>query len=1289
MAEPRPISSFLSQRPTSKFVPERPMSGFTEDVEFVTDEESIPATLVKSVARDIRFIPKAMAGALRIFGVDEPWEEIKRTEKFVTPRATGIQKKAGDILGTAAQTGTVFATSAALARGKINIDPLTIQSVGAGTIETARLLDEGEPLDRAIFDGVVTGLLARITEGPGYEQLKKLASGTKFLKSLIGKGGKKQVTKQAVKLIESNVKTFFKAIGYDVFGEVTENTVKSGLVDPLILDREFPSPKKLVDEATDTATTAAGASLIMALFSVGIGKVGDIDISKPRLTKPKVLKPTFSDLARIARATEVRGPESKAPNIKTIPQQEALEPITPQEMEVRSTARIVEEVRDIVPYEETNPLMSAQREIAKTEYAELNRQEVPKVARNDLDNVIRTSQEARSMPAPDEVITPSDEAFLNDPVTKDVVESTERVLAQQKITADKVRKLFNKNILDRQATVKGELDKLGKVDPEAIKAKENLVLRAGASALTDYEFAKIGKDISGSFSKLDYTYFNTLLQAKRGIEIARNKGPQFKFQKGRTKADFETNIKKIPPDRLANLMPKAKKYWAKMDNILQDLVDEGIQTQEEKDRISAKGEFYTPRQVLDYLDGPQRSYLQQGKKISIPDSGIQKLSEEGSLRMIESDAMFLMKQAIARKNARIFNNRANVPMYQFAIQNPNNGVIEEVKITGETKEGKPIFESPKAGFQDFSVMIEGQQKKFRLPNELASEWVTTDPVINKTVGSILHLLSGNFILKPMATGLNVGFAFAQTFKDSSHIWLTTEEYSPVAPVAMLQMGVDLVETFKDVIQRKGLWEEALENGMGLLTLTQEGRPRGKLTESLRTAYDTLGWLSTTTEMWTRLALYNRSLKNGKSPRQAAFIARNYIDFHQGGNFTKAIDNALAYTNASVQGTRGIGRAFKTNPKVALAKTAQLIALGGMFYWLWNSDDENKEFYRDVKQHDLDNNLIVPLPFRFKDAKGVRRKPYVKIPLDQGQRLFTSIGRNLWSRMTDGTWDDDDLTRNAVNAFPVLPTEAMSPTVEAVLGYAANKDFWRKRDIWNGPDVRADFEKTPYTPEIFVDIGKMTGTSPERLRYATRQIFTSGNVWTALGGYALKTMLDQFDDDGKDEVGKTLWEQLERSPISKRFIGTTNPHYRQQKEAKELQQAENTRKAELKEQYDSAKRQVRLGKANPQDFARFLFAQNPIDQQMLINRDKNITKLEELNVPNPSFWMGLSGLSPEVKANVIYNEWISSTEEVRKEIERAATELSNKKLFGLSSQRVVNKLNSLIIKHNKHLKETEQ
>jgi hypothetical protein len=913
----------------------------------------------------------------------------------------------------------------------------------------------------------------------------------------------------------------------------------------------------------------------------------------------------------------------------------------------------------------------AHREASMQEYPELAKQQEKLTPRDDPLRLKKPTE----FVVP-EKIEPSAEAWENDKVTKSMVRATEQSAAKRKVTGKKIGAAITTQIFDRQGNVKRAL--LNTKDPDAVRAKIRLENRAGSTAWSEHEMQKAFDATTRSLNNQETRMFNAVIQDMRSLEIASFK-PGFTFQEGLKADEFATNIKKMPDDTLAKLKPLAEKYWGTLDNKLQELVDAGIVTQESKERLKTTGEFYTPRQVLDYVDGKDNILLQGGKKITVPDSGIKRLSDEGSLRLVENDATELLHQVITRTNSRIFNNRANQALYDFTINNPDNGITQVAEVVGATKDGKPKFKKAPLGFQSFKVMVEGKHQEFHMADELASEWTTGDSQTNQVTAQALNILSGSFILKPLATGINPGFAIGNLPRDLAHSWLVSGTWSPIIPVAAYQMQQDYKETMDDAFNQKGLYIDYLKNGGGMNFLTHQGQ-KNDLKGVLGAMQEKAGFLGEFTEIWTRLAVMNRAIKNGKSKEEATNIARNTLDFYQGGEFTKLLDKGSPYLNAGVQGFKTIAQSARRNPAVFTAQIAQIgvmaAAIGGLWRYMY------KEFEKDVPLRDKTSNWLIPTPIIFKDKEGNRRMVYTKIAKDQGQRVFASFFDNLYKASMGEPFDWEEIKSAGKDFLSVTPEDVLPPTFDAYLGYKHNINFWTDERIWKGAEVSPEMEFTRFTPEIYKTIGASVGASPARLDYAMKQVFTNGNIWTSMAGYPLKKVFEEVDEETADKVGSDLWIKLSRTPILKRFIGVTNPVNRQRNEAKEAEIRENTRKLVLKRTFDELKGAIKRNEEPVSKMTEMLGSLQEDDLKLILNRERKHLKLEQANLNDPAYWLRLQGIPARAKAKVVFQEIMTTSPERKALLLEDFAKISESKILGLSSPTVRAELNKLIVKERR-------
>ncbi|MCP4646427.1 MAG: hypothetical protein GY852_01660, partial [bacterium] len=267
----------------------------------------------------------------------------------------------------------------------------------------------------------------------------------------------------------------------------------------------------------------------------------------------------------------------------------------------------------------------------------------------------------------------------------------------------------------------------------------------------------------------------------------------------------------------------------------------------------------------------------------------------------------------------------------------------------------------------------------------------------------------------------------------------------ILPVAWAQQAQDIARVAGDVIKRKGRVTDYIKEGGGMEFLSQQGQlqrkpwePQTAMGESIQQMGKFLGWAGETSELWIRIALRERAMRNGKSSTEATHVARNYMDFAQGGTWTKAADSAIPYLNAGIVGTRGIFRAFKDDPKIAAFKAAQVMSLGfGLAYW---NQMMNPEANEEISDREKSGKFNITTPWTWKDRDGNKRHVYFTIAKDHGQRAFATIGEEMANMALGKEANFERLKMSATDLIPVELHSFFPPTVSALLGYAYKKAF---------------------------------------------------------------------------------------------------------------------------------------------------------------------------------------------------------------------------------------------------------
>lgn len=889
--------------------------------------------------------------------------------------------------------------------------------------------------------------------------------------------------------------------------------------------------------------------------------------------------------------------------------------------------------------------------------------------------------------------TPADNA---DKVMKMHLETDRALHDLTKFQAKRLLRTLKRGLVDVSGNIKPELMKYGQQGKAAVI---NHDLIAGSNSWAEVLHQEATEKIYGKgewnreISSDEYKILNYLIQSRRTVAIDSYKEgvkhprrltgehhEDFLDYENFREAYRRNTGKEISEGVFNELKERAQKYFDVMNEQLTQLFQNGLINEPSYEALLQIG-VYEPRRFIQHID-PEDSYtFGGGRTISVRNSGIKKL-RTGSFEVMENDSSKLLYQVIARTQGRIARNKANLSLWDLATNVPDNGLVRKARIYGVTEAGAPRFEKPPAGYEAIDLMVEGKKRRIFMPNEWAKEWVMRDPSIDDQVANVIGWISGAKILRPMATGMFAPeFAITNLARDAAHLWLVTDAFSRWLPVAGLQYGKALKAVWKDALYRQGLWREYMKEGGGVSFLSTQGKigtsTSGKFLEGLD-YYGT--YLGNFSEVLNRLAIMQQEIWNGKSPREAAWVARNYIDFYQGGRWIKMADAGIPYLSAGIQGTRGIFRSMQNDPKSFTIKLGQLFALAIGLYLA--NRFINPECEQAISDSDKVRYWNITTPLKFTDKEGNTRHLYFVIAKDQGQRFFAQIAEQMTKAMTGDSVDPDMIEMAFRDFWPVMaPQDLLPPTVDALLGYSTNKDFWLNKDIWNSKyytvgKIEPREEYYRYTHPALVKIGQALNLSPVRLGYALEQLFTYGNVFTSLVGGGLRQMFNEMPGNEEDRVAAEIITQM---PGIRRMARLTRPVpdvvMKEQKEALRNEYTKRIRQnREVKdwaEQYFSMKKEGRDADAESplQNATTFIEKQPKADQERLKKLFKEYPKYDDL--PDRGWWLSLREMPPEAKAYVWFSRYRRASDSKKEELDRI-----RKKMPGMTSDRFMAELRKL-------------
>jgi len=670
------------------------------------------------------------------------------------------------------------------------------------------------------------------------------------------------------------------------------------------------------------------------------------------------------------------------------------------------------------------------------------------------------------------------------------------------------------------------------------------VLSRGASHKVMNTMDALDKDIFNKLESSDVALLGRYREALRSYEIAGREtttGGVIKIRgKKEDYADFIKSVESLPqagmePARHKLIMESAQKIDSVYANQAQRLKESGFFSDDNFKALMELGVHYNPRQVIEKLD-PDIS----GKGIV---SGLKRL--EGSEKELLNDPRFLMDYYMKRTETMMYNNAAGKELYKLA-QIPENGIVRIVE-KGQTL---------KKGDGTISCFIDGEEKQMITSELFAKEWAGLDPALKQDVANFLGQVTGTKALKTMATGVNPAFAPRNLIRDFQYTMMSPEygkfnhkglhiEKAFSLPISVGQMARDYISVLPDVLKHKGLAKKYIDlgGGMGSEGVTRAGTYSQSLTDRALTLADkkakqALDWgskLGDLSESWTRTAHMKRALRNGKSEVEAAFTARDALDFADMGNKGRMVNAVVPYWNVGVRGTVGMAKFAKKDPALFALKVAQLgVTAGALYHYTvkYFKEDHDKLSPRDKAM-----NWNIPTPFKFKDERGEMQRYFYKIPKDHTQMAFTAIFENLTAWASGNPVDKEQIKMGAQAFTSMFPDIGGVPIVRASEGLFDNRDDFRNRSVWDekrskGP-VNAGSEWDDRTPEIWKLFSKVN-LSPERMKFATEQFTSSNNIFANAFGVGLELVLREQTPENRQLIQDKILNELSLGMFKRTF-----------------------------------------------------------------------------------------------------------------------------------------------------------
>ncbi len=576
----------------------------------------------------------------------------------------------------------------------------------------------------------------------------------------------------------------------------------------------------------------------------------------------------------------------------------------------------------------------------------------------------------------------------------------------------------------------------------------------------------------------------------------------------------------------------ARQKWNALNKAVLDLAEEaGLFTAE--DRAKWDSEWYVPffRETEDGdVTGPYKH-----KGIANQTSGIKKLKGGTSnvndiLQNIFTTTSKTIDAAMKNMAAqKVVHNlvetdlitvleKPNLMEIQAASKNQGNKLL--VKIEGENYviqiNDEPLFNA--------MTMID--QKRER--NAITRSFMKAKHLLTAGTTSVPSFMARNFIRDAASTWVinEDGFKpIIDSVRGAIKSWNMDESSINMMFSGASFMGGNLrgndpeamASAVRKALRRKGMSPEQIDQYEK--TVIRTGKQAMDLLGKYWEQYERVG---EAIENGSREAVYEAAIKAGKSHAQAAFEAKDLMDFsmHGSSKIMQWFVDVLPFFNARMQGLGKLGRAIKANPK-QIARRGGMIAGASLALLALNWDDDR---YNDLPDWDKDLNWH----FWLGDQHVRIPKPF-EIGLLFGT-LPERMARVMGGKDTAGKFGQV-VARNMLETFAINPIpQAIRPLVEVGFNY----DMFRGAQIDNMsdqnklPEARYD-ERTSI---LMRELGELTGFSPKKLEHLVTG-YTGG-----MGAFVMG--ISDFPARAMGDYGSAPAYRAEQIPLLGTFLQGSAP-----------------------------------------------------------------------------------------------------------------------------------------------------
>lgn len=355
----------------------------------------------------------------------------------------------------------------------------------------------------------------------------------------------------------------------------------------------------------------------------------------------------------------------------------------------------------------------------------------------------------------------------------------------------------------------------------------------------------------------------------------------------------------------------------------------------------------------------------------------------------------------------------------------------------------------------------------------------------------------------------VGFRIANLLRDTLHSAVVSKSFFPFidsarGAIQVMRKSQDYVE----LMASGGGFAQGYLNSADPEHLSRTIRDieekeglgaRKRILDGPRKLLDFWQWVGHASEMAARVQLYTNLKEAGKGHMEAAFEARDLLDFALTGKAesVRVLTATIPFLNARMQGLDRLARGARDNP-AAFALKGSMVAMASLALWAaFRNDDRYKELedWDKWQYHHFwigEDHYRIPKAFEVGAIFGT---------------MFEAAAEVLSGEEEFGYFLDM-VAHTGRSTFAIGMPQMVSPLVE----------MWSNKGTFTGRQIEPEWMRklspgaraNPWTSQSLKEVGKLTGVSPVKLETAIRG-------YTATIGTMVLTVSDAILETRDDVV----------------------------------------------------------------------------------------------------------------------------------------------------------------------------